>query len=235
MLFRPRLRAFSRRALLGAVALGVNTALVTLLFMEAVARLPLGTASALEFLGPLGVAVARGRRRGYALLALAGVLLLTSPWQGGGDLAGVGFALAAALCWAIYILLTQWVGDEVEGLGGLAVSLAVAGVTGAVVAGPATMPHLTWQLALAGLGLALILPVIPFLLEYLALRSLTTAAFGTLMALEPAYGLGVGLVVLGQRPGWPAALGVALVVAAGVGAARTGARVEPPVPAATQV
>ena len=77
---------------------------------------------------------------------------------------------------------------------------------------------------LVGLGLALLLPVIPFSLELLALRRLTTAAFGTLMSLEPAIALVIGLVVLGQVPGLGAVAGIVLVVIAGVGAERTGAR-----------
>src|SRR6478609_10966567 len=141
VLVRPRPSAFSRSSLLACVALGVVTAALTLLFMAAVARLPLGTASALEFLGPLGVAVARarGRARLWPLPAAVGVVLLTEPWLGRIDLLGVGFALAAAACWAGYILLTQRVGDEVSGLRGLAVSLAVAGVVATLVAGPATV------------------------------------------------------------------------------------------------
>jgi inner membrane transporter RhtA len=83
---------------------------------------------------------------------------------------------------------------------------------------------MTWELALAGLGLAILLPVVPFSLEMLALRRLTTSAFGTLMSLEPAIALLMGLVLLHQVPGlWPV-LGVGFVVAAGVGAERTGAR-----------
>ena len=115
VLVRPRPRDFDRRGLLASVALGVVTAGVTMLFMAAVARLPLGTASALEFLGPLGVAVARshgGRTLVWPLLAAVGVVLLTEPWSGGVDLVGVAFALGAAACWAAYILLTQSVGDE---------------------------------------------------------------------------------------------------------------------------
>ncbi len=94
------------------------TAGVTMLFMAAVDRLPLGTASALEFLGPLGVAVARsrgGRLLLWPLLAAVGVLLLTEPWRGEVDPVGVAFALGAAACWAAYILLTQAVGDELDG------------------------------------------------------------------------------------------------------------------------
>ena len=224
---RPRPSRFGRRGLLAAVALGVVTAGLTMLFMAAVARLPLGTASALEFMGPLGVAAARSRRARLLLwpaLAAVGVLLLTQPWRGTADPVGIGFALGAAACWAAYILLTQAVGDEVSGLQGLAVSLPVAGIVATAVAGPTALPHLTPQLALAGLGLALLLPVIPFSLELLALRRLTTAAFGTLMSLEPAIALTVGLVLLHQVPDALALIGVAFVVAAGLGAERTGAR-----------
>src|SRR6266581_3396917 len=137
-------------------------------FMAAVARLPLGTASALEFLGPLGVAVARGRggrRLVWPGLAAAGVMVLTHPWQGGASLAGVACALGAAACWACYIVLTQAVGDEVTGLQGLAVSIPVAGLVATLVAGPAVLPALAPHLLLAGLGLALLLPVVPFSLE----------------------------------------------------------------------
>lgn len=227
---RPPLRGFSRRVLLTCVLLGVVTAGLTFLFMAAVARIPLGTASALEFLGPLGVAVARGRGRArlWAVVAAAGVLLLTEPWHGGVDPAGVGFALAAAACWAAYIVLTQKVGDEATGLRGLAVSMPVAGLTATVVVAltdaPAVFGALDLQLLLVGLGIAVLLPVVPFSLEMLALRRLTTAAFGTLMALEPAIALVVGLVGLQQVPGWSAVAGVGFVVAAGIGAERTGAR-----------
>ena len=224
---RPRLSTFRRKTLLAASALGLVTAGVTLLFMAAATRLPLGTASALEFLGPLGVAVTRsrgGRMLLWPALAATGVLLLTHPWQGDVEVVGVLFALGAAGCWAAYILLTQRVGDEVSGLQGLAVSLPVAGLAATVVAGPSTLPAMTPELWLAGLGLAILLPVIPFSLELLALRRLDTAAFGTLMCLEPALAVLVGLVFLQQLPGlWPV-VGVACVVAAGIGAERTGAR-----------
>ncbi|HYO40696.1 MAG TPA: EamA family transporter [Nocardioidaceae bacterium] len=227
VLVRPRPRDYDRSSLLACVALGVVTAGVTMLFMASVDRLPLGTASALEFLGPLGVAVARShgaRAMLWPLLAGVGVLLLTEPWRGDVDLLGVGFALGAAVCWAAYILLTQRVGDELSGLRGLAISLPVAGLVSALVAGPATVPELDLEVVLIGIGLAVLLPVVPFSLELLALRRLTTAAFGTLMSLEPAIALVIGLLLLHQVPGlWPV-LGIGFVVAAGVGAERTGAR-----------
>lgn len=226
VLLRPRPSMFDRRTLLAAVALGVATGGLTLLFMAAVARLPLGTASALEFLGPLGVAVARstGWARMWAFVAGAGVLLLTEPWAGRADPVGVALALGAALCWAAYILLTQRVGDGVSGVTGLSVSIPVAAVVATVVAGPDVFGRVTPELVLVGLGLAVLLPVVPFALELLALRRLTTGAFGTLMALEPAFALAIGFVALHQVPGALGVLGVCFVVAAGIGAERSGAR-----------
>nr|WP_208411031.1 EamA family transporter [Mycolicibacterium fluoranthenivorans] len=228
-LVRPRRAAFTRSAFRTCVVLGVVTAGITLLFMMAVARIPLGTASALEFLGPLGVAVAKGSGR-YRLLwpglATVGVLLLTEPWAGSVDPVGVLYALGSAVCWGMYILLTQRVGDEVAGIAGLAVSMPVAGLVATVVAGPAVFGRLTPEILLIGAGLAILLPIIPFALELLALRRLTAAAFGTLMSLEPGFAMLMGLLVLRQVPAPLAVVGIVAVVGAGIGAARTGVRSE---------
>jgi inner membrane transporter RhtA len=235
LIARPRPSAFTRSTFLTCVVLGVVTASVTLLFMAAIDRIPLGTASALEFLGPLGVAVLAGRGKNRFVwpgFAAVGVLLLTEPWSGTVDFVGVGFALSAAVCWGCYILLTQRVGDGVDGFNGLAISMATAAVFSSVVVGPSVFPRVTPEILLIGIGLAILLPVVPFALELMALRRLATASFGTLMALEPAFALIVGLIVLAQVPGPLAVVGICLVVAAGIGAARSGARSEPPVPAA---
>jgi inner membrane transporter RhtA len=226
VLVRPRPRAFSRRGLVASAVLGVVTAAMTLCFMAAVARLPLGTASALEFLGPLGVAIARGRgaAKVWPATAAVGVLLLTEPWHGAADADGITFALAAAAGWAAYILLTQQVGDEVAGIQGLAVSMPIAGVVALLVAHPDPAVVLAPNMLLAGIALAVLLPVIPFALEMLALRRLTTTAFGTLMSLEPAVALIVGLVGLHQTPALGPVVGIMFVVVAGVGAQRSGAR-----------
>jgi inner membrane transporter RhtA len=216
---RPWRARFTRAGLIICVLLGLVTAWMTLMFMAAAVRIPLGTASALEFLGPLSVAVIRGRKAGgwWALAAAAGVAALTEPWHGGTDLAGVFLALGAAACWAAYILLTQRAGNEVSGLQSLAVSMPVAAVATTVAVGPSVFGRLDWQLLLVGAGLALLMPVIPFSLELLALRRLKASAFGTLMSLEPAIAVMIGFAVLGQTPGLGAVLGIALVVAAGIG------------------
>ncbi|MCP3803194.1 EamA family transporter [Allokutzneria sp. A3M-2-11 16] len=226
VLVRPRPSSFSRPALLAGIALGAATAGMTMLFMAAVARIPLGTASALEFIGPLGVALVRGRggHKAWPALAAVGVLLLTEPWHGGTDLVGVACALGAAACWAAYILLTQKVGDEVAGVRGLAISMPTAAVVATLFGGPSSVGLLTWDLVFIGLGLALLLPVIPFSLEMLALRRLNTSAFGTLMSLEPVIALVTGFVVLHQVPSLTALAGVGFVVVACIGAERTGDR-----------
>lgn len=172
---RPRPASFTRSAFVSCVLLGITTAGFTLLFMVAVSRIPLGTASALECLGPLAVAVAKGRGRGRLLfpaMAGTGVVLLTQPWAAAVDPVGVLAALASAVCLGAYILLTQRVGDEVTGITGLAVSMPVAGLVVTMVAGPSVIGHLTPHLLLAGLGLAILLPAIPFTLEMLALQRL---------------------------------------------------------------
>lgn len=229
---RPRPSAFTRSAFGTCVVLGVVTAGVTMLFMAALSRIPLGTAAALEFLGPLSVAVIHGKGRNRVVwpgLAGAGVLLLTQPWTGHVDAVGVLYALGAAVCWACYILLTQRVGDEVAGINGLAVSMPVAGVVSTIVVGPSVFGRMTPEILLIGVGLAILLPVVPFALEMLALRRLNAGAFGTLMSLEPAFAMVVGLVILSQVPGPAGVVGMCCVVAAGVGAARAGAR-DTPVP-----
>jgi len=226
VLVRPRRRDFTRRDLLACGVLGAVTAGLSVLFMLALARIPLGTASALEFLGPLAVSLygPGGGRKHWGILAAAGVVLLTQPWHGGINPVGLALVLAAAVCWAAYILLTQHVGDSVTGLSGLAVSMPVAGSIALLVAGPAQLGRVTWPLLLVMLALALIHPVLPFSLELLALRRLTATAFGTLMSLEPAVALLAGLLLLGQVPGIAPGFGVILVVIAGIGATRAGAR-----------
>jgi inner membrane transporter RhtA len=224
---RPRLRGVRRRDLLVALALGIATATMTVTFLSALARIPLGTAVAIEFLGPLGVAVARSHDRRslvWPALALGGVVLLTEPWQGEIDPVGVALAALSGTSWATYIVLTQKVGDRFTGLEGLSITIPVAAVAASVVGLPQAWGHLTWGVLAAALGLAMLLPVLPFSWELMALRRLTAAAFGTLMALEPAIGLLAGLALLGQVPRAPQVLGVVLVVAAGIGAERGGRR-----------
>lgn len=224
---RPRPSAFTWRTFGMCIVLGCVTAAITLFFMASLDRLSLGTATALEFLGPLAVAVVHGKGRHrlwWPALAALGVVLLCQPFDGGIDGKGALLAIAAGVCWALYILLTQRVGDEVSGVNGLAVSMPVAGIVSSLFVSTEVFGRMTPDLLLIGLGMAVLLPVLPYVLELQALRRLTTAAFGTLMALEPAFALVVGFLLLDQRPDLAGIVGIAAVVAAGIGAARGGGR-----------
>ncbi len=227
---RPPLRTVSRGDLPTLLGLGIATGLVTILFLAAIERIPLGTAVAIEFLGPLSVAALRSQSRKalmWPLLALLGVVLLTEPWHGEIDVWGVSFAAFAALGWGTYILLTQRIGDRFTGLTGLSMTVPVAAVTSAVVGIPQASGHISLGVLAAAAGLAILLPVLPLAFELLALRHMTQTAFGTLMALEPAIALLLGLLILRQEPSLIQLVGIVLVVFAGVGAQRGGRRHPP--------
>jgi inner membrane transporter RhtA len=241
LLARPPLRSIRRRDVPVLLALGVATGLMTILFLAALERIPLGTAVAIEFLGPLTVAAVRShsaRALTWPALALVGVVLLTEPWTGSIDLLGVVFAVLSGVCWGTYIVLTQQVGDRFAGITALSLTIPVAALTAAVFGIPQAVGNLSWNVLATAIGLALLLPVLPFALEMLALRRMTHAAFGTLMALEPAIGVLLGLIVLSQVPSAGQVVGILIVVLAGAaaqrGAARLPARVHPPAPSSPQ-
>lgn len=224
---RPPLRDVRRHDIPGLLGLGITTGLVTISFLAAIERIPLGTAVAIEFIGPLTVAAARSEDR-RALTspaaALVGVVLLTQPWQGAIDPTGVIFAALAAVGWGSYIVLTQHVGDRFTGITALSMTVPIAATTAAVAGIPQAAGHLTPTVAVTAAGLALLLPVLPFALEMLALRRITHTAFGTLMSLEPAIGVTLGLIVLNQRPSPIQLLGILTVVVAGAAAQRESSR-----------
>ncbi|MFC4903890.1 EamA family transporter [Kocuria oceani] len=227
LLARPPLRSVRRSDVPALLGLGLTTGVMTTGFLAAIERIPLGTAVAIEFLGPLTVAAVRShslRALAWPALALSGVVLLTEPWHGRIDLAGIGFAGLAAVGWGFYILLTQRIGDRFTGIGALSMTVPVAAVTAAVLGVPQAAGHLTPGVLAAAAGLALLLPVLPFALEMLALRRMTPTAFGTLMAVEPAFGVLLGLLVLHQHPSRVQTAGILLVVLAGAAAQRGGRR-----------
>ncbi len=231
----PVLRAARRADLLATVLLGGVSAGMMLLFSQAAARLPLGTATSLEFLGPLAVAVASLRRRaelGWLVLAAGGVLLLTAPWAAGGaDTAGVLFGVGSGACWALYVIGTQHVGSRFSAQHGLALSLTVAALCTAPFGAPAVVAHPRWTVLAAGAGIALLMPLAPFLLEMKALQRMGRTAYGTLVGLEPAVSMTAGLVLIAQTPTALQLAGTALVVTAGIGAARGESRAQAAAPA----
>lgn len=232
---RPSLRGRTRREVGTIVAYGVTLAAMNWAFYEALHRLPLGVAVTIEFTGPLAVAIAGSRKivdGVWVALAAGGVVLLTLR---GGDsgvhLVGVLLALVAAALWALYIVLTKQVGGSFGAIEALAIGMAfgtfVVLPAGLVEAGSALLrPGV-----LAGcLGVAVLSSLVPYTLELIALRRLTTAVFGLLMSLEPAVAAVAGVVVLGQSLTVVLVVALVMVVVASIGATVTGrARPERPV------
>jgi len=225
--WRPSL-AMGRRAWMVVLAYGLILGAMNLCFYLALARIPLGIAVTIEFLGPLAVAIGGSRRwldAFWALLAGVGVFLLM---EGRGDLnlAGFLFALAAGTCWGLYILLGAALGRYTTGGNGLAVGMGAAALVAlpfGVAEGGAALIQ-PWVLA-AGFGVALLSSVIPYSVELEALRKMPPRVFGILMSLEPAMAALAGLVVLRETLNWPQWTAVLCVVAASAGATR-GARPE---------
>lgn len=226
--WRPKLTALRRRDMIAVALLGMTLGLMNFIFYHAINRIPLGVAVTIEFVGPLGVAVAGSRRwldLAWVILAGAGVVLL-SPWTGAAlDPLGLGLALAAGSLWAMYILITPHVGRRFTGGNGLALAMSVAALIvlpfGIASAGTALLRPV---LLLAGLGTALLSSVIPYSLEMEALRKLPTRLFGILMSLEPAIAGLVGWIVLRENLSIRALIAMGLVIAASIGATRWGTR-----------
>jgi inner membrane transporter RhtA len=228
-LWRPSVRGFARGDYLVAVLFGLVLGAMNLSLYLALDRIPLGVAVTLEFVGPLGVAVAGSRRLLdllWAVLAAAGILLL-APLNFLGDSnldpVGVGFALLAGTFWACYILLSARTGSAFPGGTGLVIALCVATVAllpVGIVGGGAALLN-PWLL-LAGFAVAMLSSAIPYSFELAALRELPARVFGVLMSLEPAVAALIGFVVLGERLGGRAIAAIVLVTAAAAGASRFG-------------
>lgn len=218
---RPRLADIGRAMCVDVLLYGLVLGVMNFCFYAALARLPIGVAVTIEFIGPLALATALSRRRADLLAVLAaalGVLLisgaLTTPWADL-DVAGLVLALTAGGCWAAYILLAGRVGAALPGLDGLALAMVVALVVVApfgVVSGGSAL----WQVQplWRGAVIGLLSSVLPYSLELLALRRMRPATFGVLLSLEPAVAAMAGLVVLGQHLHLVELVGMTLVVAA---------------------
>ena len=218
---RPPAAAWRGARLLRAAAFGLATAGMNIAFYEAIARLPLGTAVAVEFCGPVAVAAVASRRpRDVAAVVLAAVgVALIADVRWSGSPSGVLWALAAAALWAAYIVLGKRVAGAGNGLDDMAVGFAVAAV--------ALSPLLllpgggTGRAALAdpvvlvlAVGVGVLSSVVPYVLDQVVLRRVGQARFAVLLALLPATATIVGLIALRQVPSPLEGVGIAAVVVA---------------------
>lgn len=227
---RPWRSVPSRAAWRWILAYGAALGAMNAVFYVALGRIPLGIAVAIEFVGPLGVAVWASRRRidylWVALAALGLVLLLPiAPGAAALDPLGVACALLAGVGWALYIVFGQKAGRAhgptaaTWGLmiaAALTVPLGVANA-GARLADPAILPF--------GIGVAIFSSALPYTLEMIALRRLSTRVFGTLMSFEPAIAAVAGVLLLHERLTATQWTAIAAIVVASVGAV-TGERPE---------
>jgi len=227
VLWRPSVRSYRRQELLTIAGFGVTIAFMNLIFYSALARIPLGMAVTLEFVGPLAVAIF-GTRRWIDLLwvtlAGAGVLLLSPLLSEGAaslDPIGVGLSLLAGAFWAAYILMSERTGKTSAGGSSLALALCVASVIllpfGVASAGASLLNPV---LLVIGFGVAMLSSAIPFSLEFAALKRIPAHVFGLLMSFEPAVAAIVGFILLREGLTMREVAAIVLVTLAAIGSSQ---------------
>ena len=228
---RPVLRGRSRTDWLVVLAFGTCLGVMNWAIYQAFARIPLGIAVTLEFIGPLTLAVIGSRRlRDLLWVLLAGLGVAVLGLQGGGELnlAGVLFALLAGAMWASYILLAGQTGRRWPGFDGLALASVVATVLLTPFAiGEGGGDLLDPRILLLGAMVGLLSSVVPYSCELVALRSIKASVFSILMSLEPAAAALAGMIVLSEFLTWEQWLAMTFVVIASVGATRSARTLAP--------
>ncbi len=230
---RPWRKPLDRRDLLRIVPYGVALGSMNLCFYLALRTTPLGLAIAIEFLGPLTVSLLYSRRPIHFVmvgLAMAGLLLLL-PWRPTDhalDITGILFALAAAFCWALYIVLGKRTAHLPSGQ-----TVALGMVAAAIVVVPIGIHQagailLTPGWIVMGLAAALLSSAIPYSLEMVALKAIPANSLGVLLSIEPAVGAITSATVLGESLTSLQWFAVALVVGASMGMVLTSKATETP-------
>jgi len=235
---RPWRQSWTRRELGAAALFGVVLATMNVVFYVAIEYLPLGTAVAIEFLGPVAVAGATGRgwrdRLGIALAAVGVVLLAGVQLEGGltpDVIIGLVAILGSAAAWAGYILLGRRIAVKRDGISALAVGMTAGALLYSPLAVGAFIPVVTdtgWLLAIV--GIAVLSSVIPYAIEQVVLRRVTAARFAILLALLPVTAAIMGALFLAQFPTLIEVGGMVLVCAAIVLSAQPLAGPDSPLP-----
>ncbi|HVS76334.1 MAG TPA: EamA family transporter [Steroidobacteraceae bacterium] len=224
---RPWRARISARSWLAVAVYGIALGTMNLLFYQALSRLPLGVAVALEFTGPLAVALLFSRRAidfFWVLLAVAGLSILLPVIHVERDIdpSGALYALGAGGCWALYIVSGQKVGmlhgAQSVALGSL-VSAALVLPIGILNAPPSFFSP---SVVLPGVAVAVLSTVLPYSLDMVALTRLPTRTFGVLMSIEPAIAALLGLLFLGEKLSAAQCIAIALIIVASIGVTTTG-------------
>ncbi|MFJ4921026.1 EamA family transporter [Streptomyces sp. NPDC088725] len=222
---RPSVRGYSRSDWVTVLTFGAVLAAMNCTFYQAADRIPLGAAVTLEVLGPLALSVIVSRKLInvlWAVLALAGVVLLNGGTFDRLDPVGTVFGLTAGVMWAGYIIFSARTGRRFPQADGLALAM----VFGAVLALPLGIMESGSKLLVPstlglGLAVAVMSSVLPYTLELLALRRLPASTFAVLMSLEPAIAAAAGFLLLHQALSFTDSLAIAFVIVASMGAVRT--------------
>ena len=216
-------RSLPSRSSLGVIVIyGLALGTMNFVFYMSLRTIPLGIAVALEFTGPLAVALAGSRRRTdfvWIALAVVGLLFLLpiARTERSLDPAGVAFALAAGVCWALYIIFGQKAGrahGPSASTWGMLIAATITVPVGLALGGRAVLSPTVLPM---GLAVAVLSSAFPYTLEMFALRQLATKTFGTLMSLEPAVAALAGLVFLNERLTATQWLAIAAVMVASMG------------------
>ena len=231
-ILRPWRATLTRANLPMLLAYGGTLGVMNLLFYTAIQRIPLGIAVALEFTGPLTLAVALSRRwtdLAWTVLAVAGLLCLLPLGEARHalDTSGIFAALGAGACWAAYTVFGQRAGAE-HGITTTALGIVIGAII-IVPFGVAHMPPAAFHIALlpSMFAVAIFSGALPFSLEMIALTGLSTRVYGSLTSVEPAIGALLGLIFLGESLTLLQALGVVIIMAASLGTAATAQPVLP--------
>ncbi|MBC7691904.1 MAG: EamA family transporter [Methylotenera sp.] len=223
VIWRPWRQKISRVSLLAILPYGASLGLMNLLFYWSIARIPLGVAVALEFTGPLGVAILSSKRPKdfiWAILAAAGVALILplSPASVAIDPLGAGLALAAGGFWALYIIFGQKASHSMHEGRAAALGMAVAALVTlpvAVVQSGAQLLH--WNRVPLALTVGVFSSALPYSLEMYALKKIPAKTFGILMSLEPAVAAFFGLLLLHESLAWIQWTAIACIMVASAG------------------
>jgi len=226
VIFKPWRLRFKKEQRLPLLLYGLALGAMNYMFYLSIQTIPLGIAVALEFTGPLAVALFSSRRPVdfiWVVLAVLGLWFLLPLGQSVAqiDLTGAALALGAGACWAVYILTGQRAGEE-HG----PATVALGSLIAAIIFIPLGMAQATesiwqWSILPVGLAVAILSTALPYSLEMIALTRLPTRIFGTLMSMEPALAAISGMVFLGETLTFTQTLALCSIIAASMGSTLT--------------